>query len=276
MKTQLKLTAALLGAALIILATVFSASATTPLMRSETPLNLPPAQPELALATCSKMSGSEVIWVTLTEDGDIDEEVDSYAPDTTLITPVFEYNCVPKKTTLVTLFKLDGEEVFSDKESLKASNAKGIYAYPLGMEDDSALPEGAWEVEFYNNKTLLTSGEVIVGEDTGGDTPSEKVTVGGLVSDKKSKKPIKNATIIVLKPGVTVQKFIDGGQKDKDVFTAGQTDSKGQFVLEDQLTRNTEYSIIVVAKGYKATAADGFTVGDDDPDPLVLNITMNK
>lgn len=276
MKTQLKLSAALLGAALIILATVFSASATTPLTRSETPLNLPAAQPELALATCSKMSGSEVIWVTLTEDGDIDEEVDAYGPDTTLITPVFEYNCVPKKTTLVTLFKLDGEEVFSDKESLKASNAKGVYGYPLGMEDDSALPEGAWEVEFYNNKTLLTSGEVIVGEDTGGDTPSEKVTVGGLVSDKKSKKPIKSATIIVLKPGVTVQNFIDGGQKDKDVLTAGQTDSKGEFVLEDQLLRNTDYSIIVVAKKYKATAVDGFAIGDDDPDPLVLNITMNK
>lgn len=275
MKHQIKLTAALLGAALIILATVFSASATTPLARGAMALSAPAANAELALATCTKMSGSDVIWVTLDDEGDIDEEVEAYPPDTTLITPVFEYNCVPKKTTLVTIFKLDGEEVFSDKETLKAGNAKGIYAYPLGMEDDSALPEGNWEVEFYNNKTLLTSGEVVLGEDNG-DTPSEQVTVSGVVSDKKSKKPIKGATIVVLKPGVTVQKFIDGGQKDKDVFTAGQTDSKGQFVLEDQLTRNTEYSIIVVAKGYKATAADGFTVSDDDPDPLVLTITMNK
>jgi hypothetical protein len=277
MKNQFKLTVAVVGAALIVLATVFSVSAKSNLARQPIQLAAPAKAESAALAACTKMTGSNVIWVTLDSDGNIDQPVDSYPTDTTRITPVFKYNCVPKKTTLVTIFKLAGDEVFSDKESLKASNAKGTYAYPLGMKDDTALPDGNWAVEFYNNKTLLTSGEIVVGKDTGtGQTTSKKVTVQGTVTDKKSKKAIKGAVIVVLRPGITVKKFVDGGQKDTDVFTVGQTDSKGNFVLAEQLERNTGYSVVVVAKGYKATAADGFTISDTDPDPLVLTITMNK
>ncbi len=276
MKHSFKFTFSLVGAALIILTSVFGAAAQTHLRGQGQTLPAPEGD---VLAACSKMQASAVTWVTLTSDGDIDEEIEEvYPPETNLITPVFQYNCVPKKTSIVTVFKLDGEEVYSDKESLKSTNAKGLYAYPLGTDDDSPLPEGDWTVEFYNSKTLLTEGTILIGEGggTGTTTTSSKVTVGGGVTDKKSKKAIKGATILVLEPGVTVQNFIDGGQKEKDVFTAGQTDSKGKFVLADQLLRDTGYSIIVVAKGYKATAADGFMIGADESDPVVLNITMNK
>lgn len=276
MKQHLKLTFSLIGAAVLMLATVFGVTAQPNLRGQSLPVAI---SAEEELAACSKMQASAVTWVTLTDEGDIDEEIEeAYPSDTALITPVFQYNCVPKKTSIVTVFKLDGEEVYSDKESLKSSNAKGLYAYPLGTEDDSPLPEGEWTVEFYNSKTLLTEGTILIGEGGGNGTTttSNKVTVGGTVTDKKSKKAIKAATILVLEPGVTVQDFIDGGQKEKDVFTAGQTDSKGKFVLADQLLRDTEYSIIVVAKGYKATAADGFTIAADEEDPVVLNITMNK
>lgn len=275
MKRSFKFTFSLIGAALTVLATVMGATAQTDLRGAGQALAAPANE---VLAACTKMQASAVTWVTLTDEGDIDEEIEeAYPTDTNLITPVFQYNCVPKKTSIVTVFKLDGEEVFSDKESLKSSNAKGLYAYPLGTEDNSPLPEGEWTVEFYNSKTLLTEGAILIGEGgTGATTTNSKVTVGGKVTDKKSKKAIKGATILVLEPGVTVQDFIDGGQKEKDVFTAGQTDSKGQFVLAAQLLRDTGYSIIVVAKGYKATAADGFTISANEPDPVVLNITMNK
>jgi hypothetical protein len=298
MRHKSKFTLGLLSGAIVLIAALFGASAQTTLARGQAAVAPEPRvldAPQLAgpdvrpmpaslvstppLAGCSKLQASDVAWVTLTDEGDIDEQVEAYPPETNLITPLFEYNCVPKKASIVTIFKLDGEEVFSDKESVKATNAKGIYAYPLGTDDNSPLPEGVWEVEFYNNKTLLTSGQILVGGEGTIENPTDtghKITVGGLITDKKSKKPIKNAVVLVLKPGITVQDFIDGGKKDKDVFTAGQSDTKGQFVLNDQLERNVDYSIIVVAKGYKATAADGIAATDDDPDPLVLNITMNK
>ncbi len=275
---QIKLAAVILGVSLAFVATVFTAFADPNLARREAVAAAPAqSEAEAPLAACSKMKGSAVAWVTLDDDGDIDEDVESYPSGVNTITPVFEYNCVPKKATLVSVFTLDGETVYSDKESLKATDRDGLYAYPLGTTDESPLPEGAWGVEFYNSKTLLTAGEIIVGEGSGDDgAPSTSVTVEGVVKDKKTKKPIKGAVILVLKPGITIEKFVDGGQKKKDVYTGGQTDSKGQFVVEDQLERNVEYSVIVTAKGYKPTGGDEFVVTDDDPDPLELTITMSK
>ncbi len=278
MKQQLKVLVGMVGALVALIATVFSAFATGPgLARAGVTTFTVDSAAHLtkaaARAACTKMTASDVAWVTLTEEGDIDEQVESYPPETALITPIFEYPCVPKKVTIVTSFSLDGEVVFTDKETLKSSSASGLYGYPLGTTDGSPMDEGTWGVQYFNNKTKLTAGEVVVGVDGQG---SDTVTVEGTVKDKKTKKAIKGATIIVLNPGVTVEDWVDGGQSKDDVYTAGQTNSKGQFTLEDSLTRNETYSLIIVAKGYKTVATDSFMIDDDVEDPAQLDITMTK
>ena len=100
--------------------------------------------------------------------------------------PIFQYDCVPKKTTIVTIFSLDGETVFNDKEPLKASNSSGVYGYPLATTDDSPMDEGEWSVEFFNNKTRLTSGSVIVGEESGGGETVKVGATGGEIAFEKA------------------------------------------------------------------------------------------
>ncbi|MCC7360391.1 MAG: carboxypeptidase regulatory-like domain-containing protein [Anaerolineales bacterium] len=277
-KQQLKALLVTVGVLIALIATVFAANATAPALARAGGVRFNGGHaPHLAKpalrAACTKMQAGDVAWVTLTEDGEIEDQVDSYPSGTELITPVFEYPCVPKKVTIVSSFSLDGEVVYSDKESLKATNSSGLYGYPLGTTDGSAMAEGTWGIQFFNNKTLLTEGEVVIGE--GGEV-SDSVTVEGTVKDKKTKKAIKGATIIVLNPGVTVEDWLDNDQSEDDVYTAGQTNSKGVFKLEDPLTRNETYSLIVVAKGYKSIATDEFVIGDDVEDPAELNITLTK
>lgn len=277
MKRELKLIAAVVVAATMVMATVVGAFANAPaLRRAFGELKAVDSRPASMAAKCgSKMTVSDVAWVTLDEDFEIEEQVDAYPSGTTMITPVFQYNCVPKKITLVTVFTFDGEEVFSDKETLKATKNEGLYGYPLTYEGDAPFPDGEWGVQFYNNKTLLIEGAVVVGDEGGGEQ-GEAVTVQGVVTYKKSGKPIKGATILVLEPGVTVQDWLDGGQEESEVYTAGQTDSRGQFVLEAQMEREVEYSVIVVAKGYKPIGQDGFMIAEEDTDPLELDIQMTK
>jgi hypothetical protein len=281
MKQQLKTLALVVPALIALVGLVFSAFATPPDFAWGGELALSSGSPRTARmlafprAACTDMDPSDIAWVTLNEDFEIEDQVDSYPSGTSLITPVFEYACVPKKVTIVTVFSLNGEVVFSDKETLRASNADGLYGYPLGTTDGSAMDDGLWGVEYFNNKTPLTSGEVIVGE---GDDPieGETVTVEGTVKDKKTKKAIRGAIVLVLNPGTTVEDWVDGGQEDSDVYTAGQTNSKGQFTLEDPLTRNEVYSLIVVAKGYKPIATDEFVIEDDVEDPVQLDVVLSK
>lgn len=264
------------GVLIALVATALSALASgAGFSRASIPLALPPNLPPAGVeaATCTKMTASDVIWVTVNEDGEVDEQVESYPSETSLIFPIFEYNCVPKNTTIVSVFTYEGEQVYNDKEKLKASTRGDFYGYPLQM-NEGVFDEGEWGIEFYNNKTLLTSGTVIIGEESPG--PSSSVTVQGTVTDKRTKKPIKGALILVLQPDITIESFIDGGQQDEDVFTAAKTDAKGQFELQEQLDRDQPYAVAVVAKGYQPIGQDDFTVTEDDPDPLELNLTLTK
>ncbi len=266
MLKQFKWMAAMGVSLVVIFSTVLSASAMAPAGVAAAPAR-----------ACNAISPTDVVWVTLTDDGDIDEQVDSYPAGTAVITPVFEYKCLPKKITLVTVFYLDGEAIFSDKESLKATKTRGRYAYPLGTEDESAMDEGEWTVEFYNNKTLLTSGAVVIGEaGPNSDTDGTTVTVEGVVSDKKTKKPVNGAVVLVFTPGVTVQQWLDEGQQQEQVLTVGKADSTGEFKLQNPLTRETAYAILVTSRGYKPTGTNSFFIRPDDPEPVVINVQMTR
>jgi hypothetical protein len=173
--------------------------------------------------------------------------------------------------SITTVYSLDGDVVFSDKETLRATNSSGLYAYPLGTTDGDPLPDGLWSVQYFDGEDLLTSGEVTVG-----DANSESIAVEGTVKDKKTRRNIRGATILVLQPGITAQDWVDNGQDGDEVLTAGQSDSQGAFTLADTLTRNETYSLIVVARGYKPIATDTFVIDDDVAAPAQLNILMVK
>ena len=280
MKLSLKVVTALFAAAVILVGTVFTAVAARPALRAGSAVQSR-IEPAPAAATCTKLQASDIAWVTLTSDGEVDEQVDSYPSGTDTITPVFEYPCNPKKATIILNIYYNGESIGQIKDSLVVTKKKGFFGIPISYEDGSALDEGTWAVEYVAGKTVLTKGEVVVGEGQAPD--SEGLTVFGTVTDKKTKKPIKGAVVLVLNPGVTVEDFVDGGQKPKDVFALAKTDSKGQYTLldpkgeqEQLLERNVEYSLIVVAKGYKPLAGDGVVIDDTAENPLQVDFQMTK
>ena len=225
-------------------------------------------------AACDEMEAGSVAWVTLDEDGDIDQQVESYDSGVTTITPVFEYDCVPRAVTIVSVFTLNGETIFTDRESLRATNGGGRYAYPLGTNDDAPMDDGEWGVRFYNNRTLLSQGYVLIGES--GATAGETATVEGTVIDQRNKKPIRGAVVLVLEPGITVTNWVEEGQLKEDVYSAGKSDSKGVFQLANPLQRNVAYSIVIVARGFKPLGKDGLLITNQQPDPVQLDIKMRQ
>jgi hypothetical protein len=229
-------------------------------------------------STCSAMKATtDAYWLATDEDGDAtDEEISSYPSGTLAIAAAFEYNCIPKNATIVTVFALDGEVVYSDKEPQKPSNRGDTYSFVISREDGEPVPDGEWEVGFFNNKTLLTSSTIVVGGDASGEEPiTDSVTVQGTVSDAKTKKPIKGAVVVVLNEGVTAQQFLKN-PKDSMVFVSATTDSRGQFVLETPIERSIAHSWVIAAKGYKPLIEDDLVVGDEAGDPLELNVTLSK
>jgi hypothetical protein len=206
----------------------------------------------------------------------VDKQVSSYASGTNRITPVFQYNCAPDNTVIVSVFSLNGLTIFSDHEAIPANTFASLYGYALETNDGSPIADGQWSVQYFNNKTPLTTGSVTVGAGSATD-PSQgnDVTVQGVVVDKNSQAPLEGAVILVLNPGVQLNDFLQNGQNQSDVYTAGKSDSQGNFSLQKKLTRHQPYAMIVTAQGYKPLGSQGFQV-DDQPDPYSITISMTQ
>src|SRR5436190_18016558 len=63
---------------------------------TDEPVVKPTATPSGAKCTTFKAKSTDVAWVTLDADNNVDQQVNSYPDGTTTITPLFEYDCVPK------------------------------------------------------------------------------------------------------------------------------------------------------------------------------------
>ncbi len=234
----------------------------------------PPADEAAAPAyACAALEAGDVVWVTLDEDGEIDEEVESYPSETTKVTAAFEYSCIPRKTTITTVWSIDGEVVLTDENTPKATDKKDTWTSSLFMKDDSALADGEYGIEYYIGEDLLTSGEVTVGgESDDGETTA--VTVRGVVLDSKSKKAIKGALVVVLNEGIDTEAWLEEGTDD-DVFTSAKTNSKGQFELDQPIPLGVELGWLIGAQGYKPVA-EMVTLEEDTEDPLDLTINLVK
>src|ERR1700687_3973855 len=118
MRSTIKFMAVVVAACVALIASVFSAFATPPAAVRAGADGL--ERPGLGArgdfspaAACTAMTATDVAWVTLTPNHHIDKQVPAYPSGATDITPVFQYNCAPANTTVVSVFSLNGLTVFN-------------------------------------------------------------------------------------------------------------------------------------------------------------------
>jgi hypothetical protein len=233
-----------------------------------------------ASAPCDKLSVDKTaLWFATDADGNVDTEttVDSYARDTTVIAPGFHYDCAPKDTEIVAIIynqAYGSEPALVDKRALQASAGAGEFFYALTTPDNTPLQEGKWRVAFYEGKTPLSTGEILLGGSADVDTAKQAV-VQGTVIDLRSGQPVWQARIFVLNPGVTVEDFARNTRRE-DIYAQTRTDAQGQFSLWKPLERNTAYAMLIAADGYKLRGTNRLFIGDQAASPVSLDIKLVK
>jgi hypothetical protein len=247
---------------------------------SAAPSALPPA------AGCTKLEATndQASWFDTDEENNVDTQkvVHTYDSGVTSLAAGFEYSCVPKNTTITVVWYsggFDTEPWFTDKRPQKPTNAAGIYYNSISLKDGSPIPDGDYQVQFYNKKTLLASGEVTVGGKEPGPTPKppkNTVKVRGVVTDADTQNPIYGAVFVVLNPGVSMQQWMDYGFPPSDMLATAKANRKGEFSVPTELKRDVTYSIIAWALSYQGYGNDNFVIGPDDPDPMELAIELSR
>jgi hypothetical protein len=283
MNKQLKSFIMTAGTALSVLAVTFTAAAASPKVNTKalagTPAQSGHVSNSAAATTCTDMGASDVYWVTLDEDGNVDETVDVYPTETLTVTAAFDYDCIPKKTKLSIVWYMNDEQILTANESPKAANKADTYLYSIYMNDGTPLSDGKYGVDFYLGDELLTSGSITVGEeisDSNNISDLTDVAVQGTVIDSKSKKPINGALVVVLNEDVDIAEWLDSGS-DSDVLAYAKTDSKGQFELSERIPVGKALPWLIGAKGYKTISQQDFAItAEEAEDPYVLNISLER
>lgn len=122
----------------------------------------------------------------------------------------------------------------------------------LNLSNRDGLPDATYQLILTVGTQVAGQGEVVIGQRVD-DTDTE---VSGQVVDSRTNRGIPDALVIVLKPNVRVQQFLQTQSKDL-AFTSARTDRNGQFTLPKQLPKGQAYGLIVVARGYRDMAIEG-------------------
>lgn len=233
-------------------------------------------------------SGSEqfssITWVTVDDQGDIDQEVDSYPSGTELIAGLFDYSGMTDGQSWGVVWYQDGQKYASGSFEWDGGS-DGTMPISLNNEDNSSMANGAYSVDVYvvdadGNGTVLTNGEVTVGGGGGGIAPrpgkSDGVQISGQIVDNDTNRGIKGALFIVLNPGVSYDQFEAENFPDSMIFTMAEADSRGNFVLPDLLERETAYNVVVGAKGYSVQVFEDVGYSADDASEQEYSIPLTK
>jgi S1-C subfamily serine protease len=110
-----------------------------------------------------------------------------------------------------------------------------------------------------NSPSTLEAGAVSEQASTG-------VIISSKVVDATNGAAISGASVVILKPGVTVAE-LDRGSMSELALAWTQTNAGGAFTFETTVPRGKTYAVAVLARGYHPLAADNaLTIGDGAPD----------
>jgi hypothetical protein len=182
----------------------------------------------------------------------------------------FEYQDMVPGTPWTARWTSQGREVIkqegawddgpSGRKAVKISNRKGI-------------PAGSYELELaIQGRTALT-GRVTVGP---GEDASDSQITGQLV-DGQTGQGISNGVVMVLKPGVDLNRFMRTNDQSM-LYTTTESGRDGGFSLPKQLPKGNAYSLIAYAKGYAPMAIEnGLSVNRTAPEKAnVGQIPLNR
>ncbi len=227
-------------------------------------------------------TGSEKMeLVTWAEDFDSDtscaiDPVSSYAKGAPAAIAVFQYKGMADGEQFVAAWFLDDEILFADIASWQygeSGDCFSVYIHNQGEPIDT----GTYSVELYAGQDLDLVGKAAVevgGTAVSSTSSTNGVQVDGVITDADSGKPIREAVVFVLNPGVDPDAWVDD-PTDADVYDFAETNARGEFALTRLLERGVEYPAMAGKKGFQLN--QGFLLFEaDDPDFVTLDLQLSR
>ena len=102
--------------------------------------------------------------------------------------------------------------------------------------------------------------------------------MAGAITDADTGRGVTGATVFVLKRGVTAASAsADGKISDDEIQVSAITDARGVFQSRNPLPVGTDYTVIIVARGYRPVVVDGgLKIPSNASNPHPVQIQMRR
>lgn len=197
------------------------------------------------------------------------------------LTATFSYSGMTEGQDVGLWWLIDGEVVVDNVFQWDGGPSGECYVFYVHNGGD-ALPDGQYTLLLFAGEEFPQIADAATtvggsGGGGGGGTPSTGVvSVDGFVFDADTGNPIADAVVVVLKPGIDPNAWLENGS-DSDIFTWIATDVNGFFVLPESLQRGVEYPALAGASSQGYLTVTGYFLFDEgDPDIVTLEIELNK
>lgn len=215
-------------------------------------------------------------WTSATDSDNCPvDRVTTYSSGTTEIIATFDF--VNMETGVEWAYKwfYDDREVASGEEYWEGSSSGSCYSFSL-VNGGEALPDGDYSLKIFTGSNLGISGSAKVSVGGIATSSDDAVTVSGSVTDANTGRGIADIYILVLKPGIDPDQWLQTGS-DNDVISYAQSDSRGYFSFSETFERGVDYGVIAGNNETDYFNVTGYmNISPDDTNPYYLTIQMTK
>ena len=208
----------------------------------------PFAPPSASTAASAVPSFALVTWAEDFEaNGCARGSLTNYELDAPQLVAVFSYNDVAEGTSLAIYWLRDGVNV--GEQTLIWDGPTDGRCFALWYRPEGVVPAGVYTVLVYvgasKNRPLAAEASVAVGT----AVAEGGVVVSGRITDADTGRGIPSASLILLKPGIDVDRWLLNPTSEA-IYTFATANSRGEYVLPLPLQRGVRYGGVAFADGY--------------------------
>jgi S1-C subfamily serine protease len=178
------------------------------------------------------------------------------------------------------VWQYEGQDALAESNLRWDRGDSGILDLFIFSDEPEGLPDGEFNLQVLLNGKVVQEGGFVIGtaNPTQNDQPqkppvqeSEGVFVVGRIVDFDTGRPIEEAIIVFLQPGLTAADFDAARDTNQVVLSSGITNEDGEYIGLLPLPRNQAYTVLIGKQGYQRLDFDhGLDVLPDDPDIVEL------
>ncbi|MGB0388833.1 MAG: S1C family serine protease [Ardenticatenaceae bacterium] len=178
----------------------------------------------------------------------------------------FEYRNIRPDTSFKSQWRFNGrvmkETVLEEKQwPLEPGNDVGF----VSTSNPDGLVDGTYTLEITVGNLPTISAEVVVGGSGGRSSnakPANQVLITGQLISADSGKPVRDATFVILTPGITWETF--DSDNEAHIHDLLFSDSRGYIETTQPVSLDKVYGIGIFADDYQAVLIDQFVPADYD------------